>query len=61
MENRRVDFRWAARDIAVLLLRALLSQNRGEESPYQDLAQRYRAIATSLGFAGHMDWAAAMA
>jgi adenylate cyclase len=45
MENRPFDFRWAARDIAVLLLRALQSHGRGEEAAYQDLAQRYRAIA----------------
>ena len=42
MENLPVDFRWAARDIAVLRLRAPLSQSRGEEAAYQDLAQRYR-------------------
>jgi adenylate cyclase len=43
MEDPPVDFRWAARDIAVLRLRALLSQRRGEEAAYQDLAQRYRS------------------
>ena len=41
--QRYVDFCWAARDIAVLWLRALLSQSRGEEAAYQDLAQRYRS------------------
>ena len=60
MESLPVDFRWAARDIAVLRLRALLSQSRGEEAAYQDLAQRYRAMATSLGDEGHMQWAEAM-
>jgi adenylate cyclase len=44
----------------VLRLRALLSQSRGEEAAYQDLAQRYRAMATSLGDEGHMQWAEAM-
>jgi hypothetical protein len=43
MENLPVDFRWAAADIAVLRLRALLSQSRGEEAFYQDLARRYRS------------------
>ena len=43
MENLPLDFRWAASDIAVLRLRALLSQSRGEEAAYQDLAQRYRS------------------
>ena len=41
--QRYVDFCWAARDIAVLWLRALLSRSRGEEAAYQDLAQRYRS------------------
>ena len=50
MENRHVDFRWAARDIAVLLLHALLSQSRGDEVAYRDFRDRYRATATSLGF-----------
>jgi hypothetical protein len=43
MENLPGDFRWAARDIAVSRLRALLSQSRGEKAAYQDLAQRYRS------------------
>ena len=60
MESLPVDFRWAASDIAVLRLRALLSQSRGEEAAYQDSAQRYRAMTTSLGFEGHMQWAEAM-
>ena len=37
MENLPVDFRWAANDIAVLWLRALVSQSCGEEAAYQDL------------------------
>ena len=49
MESLPVDFRWAARDIAVLRLRALLSQSRGEEAAHQDLAQRYRSD-------GHITW-----
>ena len=60
MEDLPVDFRWAARDIAVLRLRALLSQSRGEEAAYQDSAQRYHAMTTSLGFEGHMQWAEAV-
>ena len=39
--QRYVDFCWAARDIALLRLGALLSGSRGEEAAHQDLAQRY--------------------
>jgi adenylate cyclase len=51
---------WVARDIMVLRLRTMLAQARGDEAGYQDLRDRYRALATSLGFEGHMQWAAAM-
>ena len=36
MENLPLDFRLAANDIAVLWLRTLVSQSRGEEAAYQD-------------------------
>jgi hypothetical protein len=49
-----VDFRWAASDIAVLWLRALLSQSRGEKAAD-------RPMATSLGFEGQGTWADAEA
>lgn len=42
------------RDVWLLRLRALLAQARGEEAAFRDLAQRYRSLATSLGFEGHM-------
>ena len=48
------------RDIWLLRLRALLARARGEEVSYRDLAQRYRALATSLGFEGHMAMAEAL-
>jgi adenylate cyclase len=51
---------WVARDIMVLRLRTMLAQARGDEAGYQDLRDHYRALAASLGFAGHMQWAAAM-
>jgi class 3 adenylate cyclase len=60
LENLLVDFPWVARDIAVLRLRAVLSQARRDEAAYQQFVQRYRAMATSLGFEGHMAWAEAM-
>jgi class 3 adenylate cyclase len=51
---------WVARDIMVLRLRTLLARARGDEAGYRDGRDRYRALATSLGFEGHMKWAEAM-
>jgi class 3 adenylate cyclase len=48
------------RDIWLLRLRALVAHARGDEVAYRDLAGRYRAMAESLGFAGHLAWAGAM-
>jgi hypothetical protein len=48
------------RDIWLLRLRALLARARGDETGYLDHRDRYRALATSLGFDGHMAWAEAM-
>jgi hypothetical protein len=48
------------RDIMLLRLRALVARARGDQDAYRDLATRYRAMATSLGFEGHMAWAQAM-
>ena len=47
-------------EISLLRLRALLAHARGEQAAYCDHRDRYRAMATSLGFEGHMQWAAAM-
>jgi hypothetical protein len=46
--------------ITLVRLRALMSRARGEHDAFRVLAARYLAMATSLGFAGHADWAAAM-
>ena len=48
------------RDVWLLRLRALLAQAHEDEASYRDYRDRYRAIATSLGFEGHMKWAEAM-
>jgi hypothetical protein len=48
------------RDVTLLRLRALLARARGDEAAYRDLAGRYRAMAESLGFEGHIAMAAAM-
>jgi hypothetical protein len=47
-------------DITLLRLRALLAHARGDDAAYRDLANRYRAMAQSLGFEGHIAWADAM-
>jgi hypothetical protein len=48
------------REVTLLRLRALLARARGDEAAYRDYRDRYRAMATSLGFEGHMAWAEAM-
>ena len=48
------------RDIWLLRLRALLARTRGEQAAYGELRDRYRAMATSLGFEGHIAVAEAM-
>ena len=41
-------------------LRALLARARGEGVSYLEFVNRYRDMATSLGFEGHIAWAEAM-
>ena len=48
------------RDIWLLRLRALLSKAHGDDVAYRDYRDRYRAMAESLGFEGHIAWAEAM-
>jgi hypothetical protein len=48
------------REIWLLRLRALPARARGDNVAYQDLVSRYRAMAESLGFEGHIAWAKAM-
>jgi hypothetical protein len=50
----------AVRDIWLLRLRALLTRARGDDVVYRDLVSRYRAMAESLGFEGHIVWAKAL-
>ncbi len=54
------DERLVLRDIWLLRLRALLARARGDDVAYRDLASRYRAMAESLGFEGHIAMAEAM-
>jgi hypothetical protein len=46
--------------ITVLRLRALLAWARGDNVAYRDLVKRYRDMAESLGFEGHIVWAEAL-
>jgi adenylate cyclase len=48
-------------ETSLLRLRALLARAHGDETGYRDYRDRYRALATSLGFEGQMKWAFAMA
>jgi hypothetical protein len=52
---------FAVRDIWLLRLRALLARARGDAAAYTDLRDRYRDMAETLGFEGHIAWAEAMA
>ena len=48
------------RDIWLLRLRALLARTHGDAEAYNQLRDRYRDMARTLGFEGHTDWAEAM-
>ena len=48
------------REIWLLRLRAVLARAHRNEAAYRDFRDRHRAMATSLGFEGHMKWAEAM-
>jgi class 3 adenylate cyclase len=48
------------REIMLLRLRALVARAHGADTEYRECRDRYRAMATSLGFEGHMKWAEAM-
>ena len=60
LTNLRADQNWAMLEITLLRLRALLARARGDDVAYRDLVNRYRAMAKSLGFEGHIAWAEAM-
>ena len=47
-------------EITLLPLRALVARALGDEAAYRDFRDRYRDMAKTLGFEGHIDWAAAM-
>ena len=47
-------------DILLLRLRALLARARGDAATYAQFRDRYRDVAKTLGFEGHIAWAEAM-
>jgi hypothetical protein len=46
--------------VTLLRLRALLARAGGDDDAYRDLVSRYRDMAKSLGFEGHIALAEAM-
>ena len=48
------------RDIWLLRLRVLLAHARGDVTAYTDFRDRYRDMAKTLGYEGHIAWAEAM-
>jgi hypothetical protein len=60
LANLSADDGSAMGEITLLRLRALLSRARGDDIAYRDLVSRYRAMAESLGYEGHIAWAEAM-
>jgi hypothetical protein len=54
------DDRLVTREVWLLRLRALLAHSRGAGAAYRDYRDRYRDMAKTLGYEGHIDWAEAM-
>jgi hypothetical protein len=48
------------RDTWLLRLRALLARAHGDAAAYGHFRDRYRDMARTLGFEGHIAWAEAM-
>ena len=48
------------REIWLLRLRPLLAQAHRDDERYRDYRDRYRDMAKTLGFEGHIAWAEAM-
>jgi hypothetical protein len=56
----RAEEGMAIRDIWLLRLRALLARAHGDAAAYEDFRDRYRDMAKTLGFQGHIAWSEAM-
>jgi adenylate cyclase len=55
-----VDPGFAVYEVHLLRMRTLLARARGDDTTYQELRDRYRAFAKSIGFEGHIALAEAM-
>ena len=55
-----VDEGLVIREIWLMRLRALLARAHGDGTAYRDYRDRYRDMAKTLGFDGHIAWAQAM-
>ena len=60
LANLQADDASAIPEITLLRLRALLARAQGDDAAYRDMVSRYRAMAESLDFEGHIAWAEAM-
>ncbi len=60
LANLRADQGSAILEITLLRLRALLARAHGDDTAYRDYRDRYREMARTLGFEGHIAWAEAM-
>jgi class 3 adenylate cyclase len=60
LADLRPELSWAMRDIWVLKLRALQARALGDDVDFGVYARRYRAVAESLEFEGHIDRAREM-
>jgi hypothetical protein len=54
------DHRSVLHEIWLQRLRALLARAHGDEAVYCEYRDRYRDMAKTLGFEGHIAWAEAM-
>ena len=55
-----VDVGFVLYEVPLQRMRSLLARAHGDEGGYREFRDRYRAMATSLGFEGHIAWAEAM-
>jgi hypothetical protein len=60
LADTRANESLAMRDLWLLRQRAFLARAHGDATAYAHFRDRYSAMATSLGFEGHIAWAATM-
>jgi hypothetical protein len=60
LANLPDDRRSAMHEITLLRLRALLTRAHGDAAAYTHFRDRYRDMAKTLGYKGHIAWAEAM-